>query len=126
MKQDQFAKDINFQKVLFLHINRTGISIIEPVLFIANVEFLEILLSPYHDDIYKKEIESPKTKATAIVALDPMLKSKSAMGSSQTIGNAVHNMRCLMSLSERKGLLLEKVSRDEIWELAEDAETKKD
>jgi len=118
--KDQFGKDINFNKVLFLHINRTGISIINPILFIANVEFLEILLSPYHDDQYKKDIKSTSLRATAIAALDPMLKSKSGMSQKQTIENAVHNMRCLMSLAERKGFLIERVSRDEVWELPED------
>lgn len=119
-KVDQFVKDINFNKVVFLHINRTGISIVNPILFIANVEFLEILLSPYHDDQYKKDIKSTSLRATSIAALDPMLKSKGGMSQKQTIENAVHNMRCLMSLAERKGLLLEKVSANETWRIMEE------
>ena len=120
MAKDQFAKDINFQKVVFLHVNRTGTSIIEPMLFIANVEWLEILLSPYIDDDYKSDIKNKKLMATSISALDPMLKTKTDMTKQTNIETAVHNARCLMSLAERKGLLLEKTSSDEEWLLEEE------
>ena len=120
MKSDQFAKDINFNKVVFLHLNRTGTSIMEPLLFIANVEWLEILLSPYIDDDYKSDIKNKKLMATSISALDPMLKTKTDMTKQTNIETAVHNARCLMSLAERKGLLLEKTSSDEEWLLEEE------
>ena len=92
-----------------MHLNRTGISIIQPTLFIANVEFLEILLSPYIDDEYDKDIKDKSQKATAIAALDPMFHSKGEIEHEASIKTAVHNIRCLMKLAERKGLLLEKI-----------------
>lgn len=119
MKSDQFAKDINYQKLIFLHLNRTGISIIEAPLFIANVEFMEILMSPYMDDDYKADMKSKQQKASAIATLDPLMQ-KDDMAQQAAIKKAVHNLRCLMSLAERKGLLLEKVDADEEWDLPED------
>ena len=119
MMSDQFSKDINFQKVLFLHINRTGISIIQPLLFTANVEFLEMLLSPYKDKDYSDEIKL-RGAGTSIASLDPLCGAKEGMAQIQEIKKAAHMFRCLMSLSERKGLLLEKTDSTEEWNLPEE------
>ena len=82
MKSDQFSKDINYQKVIFLHVNRTAMSIIQPMLFMANVEMFEILLSPYLDKGWDKD---KKISSTAIATLDPLYQAKDDMTSQAAI-----------------------------------------
>jgi hypothetical protein len=105
---DKFDSDINFSKVLFLHINRTAQSIINPDLYIGNVEVLEILLSPYLDGDYEDNMAKTTIKTSAIAALDPLMKGKKDLVRSNTINKTSHKFRALMSAAEKKGLLLEK------------------
>ena len=119
---DKFDSDINFPKVLFLHINRTLQSISNPDLYLANIEGLEIILSPYLDGDYENEMVKTTIKTSAIASLDPLMKSKKDMARRNEINKGSHKFRALMGAAEKKGLLLEKTSRDEIWEIPEEEE----
>jgi len=120
--KEQFDSDINFPKVLFLHINRTAQSIINPDLYIGNIEVLEILLSPYLDGDYEDEMAKTTIKSSAIATLDPLMKGKKDMARQNQLNKAAHKFRALMGAAEKKGLLLEKTSRDEVWEIPEEEE----
>lgn len=114
MTDDKFDSDINFPKVLFLHINRTLQSIPNSDLLLGNIEGLEILLSAYLDENYENEVAMVTVKTDAIAALDPLMKGKKDLMRQNEINKGLHKFRALMRLAERKGLLLEKVGE---WEI---------
>lgn len=96
--KDSFAKDINFNKVLFLHMNRVAMSDTQNAMD-TNVDVLESLLYPYRDDEYK----------------DNMKKAKQTLQNQQMVGFAgaeadftKTKFRELMQLAERNNLLLTK------------------
>jgi len=114
MTDEKFDSDINFPKVLFLHINRTAQSIINPDLYMGNIEVLEILTSPYLDGDYEDGLAKTTIKTSAIATLDPLMKSKKDLARQNEINKASHKFRALMIVLEKKGLLLEKVGE---WEI---------
>lgn len=110
---DKFAKEINFNKVLFFHMNRTAMSQQQSEMD-ANVDIFESLLFPYIDDKYKTE----KVKA------DKKLKNAQMIGNETAEADYTKTkFRALMALAERKNLLLEKTDRDEEWNLEEENAT---
>lgn len=96
--KDQFAKDINFNKVLFLHMNRVAMSDSQTAMD-ANVDIMESLLCPYFDEDYVNEI------TTAKKALKNSLMTNVSSGQSEF---TKERFRALMRLAERKNLLLTK------------------
>lgn len=108
MADERFDNELNFSKILFLHINRTLISAIQSTLFIVNVEAFEGVLCPYIDDEYETRLKAEMNAYKYFTFLDPMLRERDAMIDRKRLELAWQKFRALMSLAERKGLLLEK------------------
>ena len=102
------STEINFNKVLFLHINRTAQSVVNIDIYMAYIEVLDILLSPYQDDDYQKDLARTASVSSAIASMDGMCKTKGDMTRQNQINNATHKFRALMCLAEKKNLLLGK------------------
>ena len=96
--KERLDSDINYSKVLFLHINRTAMSDSQPIMDI-NVKILETLLVAWLDKEYNEEIE--KAKQT--------INNEKAMGKEDGFSDFTHNkFQSLIKLAERKNLLLDK------------------
>jgi hypothetical protein len=108
MTEDKYDNDINFAKVLFLHINRILMSVDDSMRFISNIEILEDCLFTYKDDKYTADLGGKVERKDAVKALDPMFKPKGNMMAQVELEGARMKFRALMGLAERKGLLLEK------------------
>lgn len=118
-QKDAFAKDINFPKVLFLHVNRVLMCIGQDDLYLAAVEGLEDVLSPYFDKEYYKALDGYRKGLDSMTHLDPMLGGKKQMIAKEENKVTRIKFRALMSLAERKNLLIERTDREEVWSLDE-------
>ncbi len=107
----EFDSDINFPKLLFLHINRIMQSINEPTAYISAIEALEDVLTPYIEDSSDYETEVKKEEKTVEEANqeDGLKKDKGAKMLEAKVNLARSKFRGLMRIAEKKGLLLEKV-----------------
>lgn len=107
MKVDKYDSDINFSKVLFLHINRI-LMMQEDNLFISSVGLFEDALSPYLDDLYYDDLDGVRDGVVSVSNLDPSIKGKKNLLATEEMKLARLKFRALMKLAERKDLLLEK------------------
>jgi hypothetical protein len=106
VKMDEFSKNINFAKVLFLHINRILMSQ-DNNQFIASISLLESALCPYIDYDYTIEVSGCSDGVDSVKNLDPTVRKK-YMLQQEEMNSANIKFRALMKLAERNHLLLEK------------------
>jgi hypothetical protein len=118
--EDKFSKDINFNKVVFLHVNRILMCIGDFDLFCSAIEGLEDVLSPYFDDRYYEDLDGKRDGIRSLEQLDPSIRAKKNMIASEVMRVQRLKFRALMKLAERKNLLLEKTSDEEEWNLVEE------
>jgi len=105
--QQQFAKDINFQKVVFLHINRI-LGTNDNASFIRLVKLMELLFSPYIDDDYLKGVDSSTNSLSNVSRLDSASKERVVMIEAAQLELSETKFSELMVLAERNDLLLGK------------------
>jgi len=108
MTNEKYDSKFDFDKTLFLHINRTAQSIINPDLYMGYIEVFEILLSPFLDGDYDDEMAKAIIKTSAIASLDPLMKGKKDMARQNQINKASHKFRALMILFNKIHPLFEK------------------
>ena len=114
MTDEKFDSDFDFDKTIFLHINRTAQSIINPDLYMGYIEIFEIFLSPFLDGNYENEMAKTTIKTSAISALDPLMKSKKDLARQNEISKASHKFRALMiKLNEIHPLFEKKVTGED-------------
>ena len=104
---ERLSADINFPKVLFLHINRVAQSANEDV-FAANVDMLESLLYPYIDDDYQEALKNPHAGMINILNLDGSTYGKEGMVNRGKEEFIREKFRALMVLAQRRNLLIQK------------------
>ena len=119
---ERLSADIDFPKVLFLHINRVAQSPSNDM-FAANVEMLESLLCHYVDEEYFVDIKTPDREFRSVLALDGSTHGKDDMIAAKKMFLIQEKFRALMRLANRRNLLIQRTDRDEVWELGEDNDT---
>jgi len=121
-KGESLSADINFPKVLFLHLNRISQSQNNDI-FIANVEMLESLLCPYVDDEYFKDLKIPDKEFKNVMALDTSTSGRDELVTTKKFTLTQEKFRALMRLANRRNLLIEKVGEGYDDEYAEGYDT---
>ena len=121
--------EMNFSKILFLHINRIlTFAGVDTDMYIAAVEAFDDVLSPYHNGL---DVKEAKDKYDKVIGTDDAYKGKKPMLKDAERNLARAKFKALMKVAETKNLLLTKTDRDEVWELGEildgdEAKTKTD
>ncbi len=105
----EFDSDINFPKLLFLHINRVLQAINEPVSYMSAIEALEDALFPYLDKEYTDMLVEYETDIVEAEREDSHNKDKQGRIQLAKVELARAKFRGLMQTADRKGLLLDKV-----------------
>jgi len=117
---DEVRGEMDFSKVIFLLLikihNASGVDSNQ---YIALVETFSDTLHPYHQN-NGLDLGDAQKKYDAVINLADEFKGKKAMIKEVEMSLARAKFRALMVLSESKGLLLEKVSSDETWQILED------
>lgn len=103
MTDDKFDSDINFNKVLFMHLNRIAMSETSDQMN-SRVDIYESLLCPYIDEDYENELKPIKTTFEH----DCKMAQQTHKADPNNDALVKATFRALMKLAERKNLLLEK------------------
>lgn len=117
MTDEKYDSEINFSKVLFLHINRILMAADDELKVIPYINAFEHVLSPYFDDEYQDNIKIAINNFKSTALLDPLMPNRNQLVNESRISLCWIKFRALMALAERKNLLLEKTSREEVWEI---------
>jgi len=97
--------DMNFSKILFLHINRIlTFAGVDADMYIAAVEAFDDVLSPYHNGL---DVKIAKDKYDTVMDLNNEFKGKKQMLKEVERGLARAKFKALMKVAESKGLLIE-------------------
>src|SRR3990172_5976855 len=104
---ERLSADIDFPKVLFLHINRVAQSQNDDA-FAANVEMLESLLYPYEDSEYNSDLKIPQQEMRNMSNLDGATHGKEDMLSQRHAILMRQKFRALMKLAHRRNLLIQR------------------
>jgi len=112
--------EMNFSKILFLHINRIlTVAATDADMYIASVEAFSDVLYPYHKN-NGLELGDAKKKYDAVMNLANEYKGKKMALKDAERNLARAKFRALMVIAETKNLLLTRVSRDEVWEIEDE------
>ena len=87
------------------------------------IEIFDILLCPYADDEYRNSLKEPQTNLLNQKALSKSMKDRDKLVEEATMEFFYAKFRGLMKLADRNGLLLDKTSDDEEWNLEEENAT---
>lgn len=109
---ERLSADIDFPKVLFLHINRVAQSPSDET-FSANVEMLESLLCPYFDMEYYVDLKIPEKEYRNIQSLDHATHGREQMLAQKHSVVTRDRFRALMKLANRRNLLIQKTDYGE-------------
>jgi len=111
---EQLKGELDFEKILFLHINRVLQAIYEPVIYMSAVEAFEDVLFPYIDNGYEKELEESELSIIDAQKLDKQNRSREALINDAKIQLSRQKFRQLMNLAKKKGLLLKERGHERI------------
>jgi len=104
---DEWRGDINFQKVIFLHLNRIlTASGMDKDQYIALVESFWDMMEPYHKN-NGIDLGDAKKKYDAVMNLANEYKGKKPALKDAEMNLARAKFRGLMMLAEQRGLLIE-------------------
>jgi len=110
--------EMNFSKILFLHINRIlTFAGVDADMYIAAVEAFDDVLSPYHNGL---EVGDAQDKYDAVIATADEYKGKKPELKATERNLARAKFKALMKVAETKNLLLVRVDRQEKWELEDE------
>lgn len=109
-KTEQLEGNLDFGKVIFLHINRILMyAATDSNAFIVSIEALEDSLYTYKDENYTKDLKAPMDSYNFISGLDPLHPQKGQLMGDSRLQLARQKFRALMGLANRKNLLLARI-----------------
>jgi len=103
---EQLKGELDFEKILFLHINRVLQAIYEPVIYMSAVEAFEDVLFPYIDDNYELQIAESELSVIEAGKLDKQNRARESLINDAKVKLSRQKFRQLMNLAKKKGLLL--------------------
>ena len=111
---EQLKGELDFEKILFLHINRVLQAIYEPDIYMSAVEAFEDVLFPYIDKNYEKSLQDKEMSILDIEKLDTQNRSREGLINNAKIQLSRQKFRQLMMLAKKKGLLLSERGKERI------------
>ena len=111
---EQLKGELDFEKILFLHINRVLQAIYDPDIYMSAVEAFEDVLSPYIDKNYENNLRENELSILDAEKLDIQNRSRDGLINDAKIQLSRQKFRKLMMLAKKKGLLLSERGKERI------------